>query len=163
MAQVLIIGADGVSYGRRLPEGESYLKQLLAEIGDRIDRDRVHFLGTLPYVQYLRVLQISAVHLYLTYPFVLSWSMLEAMASGCLVVGSDTPPVREVIQDGVNGLLVDFFDQAGLADRIDQTLDHPNRLARLRLAARQTVIDRYDLKTVCLPRYLELVNTLASR
>ena len=161
-AQVIIVGADGVSYGKRLPEGETYLKRMQAEVGDQIDHSRVHILGSLPYVQYLRVLQISAVHIYLTYPFVLSWSMLESMSAGCLVIGSATPPGREGIEDGVNGLLVDFFDQTGLADRIDHVLDHPTRLAALRLAARQTVIERYDLKTVCLPQYLDLVNTLAA-
>lgn len=161
-AHVIIVGADGVSYGKRLPAGETYLKRMMAEVGDRIDRGRVHILGTLPYVQYLRVLQISAVHIYLTYPFVLSWSMLESMSAGCLVVGSATAPVQEVIEDGFNGLLVDFFDRAGLVDRIDQVLDHPTRLANMRLAARQTVVERYDLRTVCLPQYLELVNALAT-
>lgn len=161
-ARVLIIGNEGVSYGQRLPAGDSYLKRLTAEVGDRIDWSRVHLLGTVPYPQYLRVLQLSAVHLYLTYPFVLSWSMLEAMAAGCLVVGSATAPVQEVIADGVNGLLVDFFDQTGLADRIDQVLDHPDRMSAQRAAARQTILDRYDFATVCLPQHLRLIETLAA-
>lgn len=159
-AQVLIAGADEVSYGHPLPPNETYRAKLLNEVGPRLDMARVHFLGRLPYERYLRVLQVSAVHVYLTYPFVLSWSMLEAMAAGCAVVGSATPPVAEVIEDGRNGLLVDFFDQRGLADRIDAVLDHADGMATLRAAARQTIVERYDLKRVCLPRYLELIHTL---
>jgi glycosyltransferase involved in cell wall biosynthesis len=159
-AQVLVIGSDGVSYGKRLSDGQTYLTMMQAEVGERLDHSRVHIIGALPYEQYQRALQISAVHIYLTYPFVLSWSMLEAMSSGCLVVGSATAPVMEVIEHGVNGLLVDFFDQKALADRIDEVLDHPSRLAPLRMAARRTVVERYDLHSVCLPQHLELVATL---
>ena len=161
-AQVLIVGGDGVSYGRK-PEGTScWRAQLLAELDGALDLRRIHFLGHLSYQQYLAVLQISTVHVYLTYPFVLSWSLLEAMAAGCCVVSSRTPPVEEVMQDRENGRLVDFFDVDGLADCIVMTLapeaDDLNN--RIRAAARDTVFTKYDVNTVSLPAYLDLLNTL---
>lgn len=157
-AHVLILGGNGVSYGRRPARAASYRAQLLAELDGKLDLSRVHFLGQLPYQQYLAVLQISAVHVYLTYPFVLSWSLLEAMSAGCFVIGSRTPPVEEVIRDGENGQLVDFFDENGLADRLTHQLDRDNQI--LRSAARETVLKRYDLSTVCLPAYLGLLRTI---
>lgn len=157
-ADIVIVGGEGVSYGQRLPEGDSYKKRLLQEVS--VDPERVHFLGHLPTEHYRAVLQVSAVHIYLTYPFVLSWSMIEAMASGCVVVGSRTPPVEEVITNGSNGLLVDFFDQSGLVDRISAALAHPQDFAGLREAARQTAIARYDLSTVSLPRQLALIDDM---
>jgi glycosyltransferase involved in cell wall biosynthesis len=117
----------------------------------------VHFLGKVAYTDYLRILQVSAVHVYLTYPFVLSWSMLEAMATGCLLVASRTPPVEEVVRDGVNGILVDFFDFEGLAQTVARALAEPNRYACLREEARKTVLTRYDLHTVCLPQALKIL------
>jgi len=141
---------------------ESWRAQLLNELDGALDLRRIHFLGHLPYQQYLTVLQISSVHVYLTYPFVLSWSLLEAMAAGCLVVSSRTPPVQEVICDGDNGWLVDFFDVDVLAERIAAALagKEDATSTRVRAAARQTVIARYDLNTVCLPAYLELLRSL---
>lgn len=107
------------------------------------------------------MIQASSVHVYLTVPFVLSWSMLEAMAVGCLVVASDTPPVREVIENGRNGLLTDFFDTGRIADRVEEALGHPDRHAALRQAVRATILERYDLQRL-LPRQLELVRSLAA-
>ena len=161
-AQVLIVGGDGVSYGRKSEQAASYPAQLLAELEGRLDLRRVHFLGRLPYQQYLTVLQISTVHVYLTYPFVLSWSLLEAMSAGCRVIGSRTPPVEEVVHDRENGELVDFFDIDGLADRVaaalaQQTDDANNRM---RTAARETVVRRYDARAVCLPAYLGLLQSV---
>ncbi|MBI3505457.1 MAG: glycosyltransferase [Proteobacteria bacterium] len=155
-AQVLIVGGDGVSYGRAPADGVSFRKRFLDELGERIDRARVHFLGTLAYDKFVRVLQVSAVHTYLTYPFVLSWSMIEAMAAGCLVVGSATGPVEEVIADGVNGRLVDFFDTDALAGTLAAALRDPAANRTLRANARQTACERYDL-AACLAGQIGLV------
>lgn len=162
-ARVLVVGGDEVSYGQRLPPGDSYRARLMRELGGRVDWSRVHFLGRLPYGRYLRVLQVSAAHAYLTYPFVLSWSLLEALAAGCCVVGSRTPPVEEVLRDGHNGRLVDFFDADGLADRLAEALAAGEALRPLRAAARQTVVERYDLRRRCLPAGLALLDRLAAR
>lgn len=156
-ARVLIVGGDAVSYGRRLPEGQSYRQKYLAEanaMANAIDWSRVHFLGKLPYGDYLKVLQVSAAHVYLTYPFVLSWSMLEAMAAGCLLVASDTAPVTEVLRHRENGLLTPFFDHDALTDRLLDVLAAPGDFRPLREAARQTVVDAYDRDRVCLPAWL---------
>ena len=159
-AQAVIVGADRVAYGRPLGDGRTYRQKMLAELD--LDLSRVHFTGLLSYADYRKVLHASAVHVYLTVPFVLSWSMIEAMSAGCLVLGSDTAPVREAIQDGVNGLLADFFDTAAIARRIGEVLDHPDRLAALRAAARETVLARYALADT-LPRHLELIEDVAAR
>ena len=161
-ARVLILGGDDVSYGSRLPGGETYRQKYLAEVGDRLDLSRVHFLGRVPYETFVSLLQVSLVHVYLTYPFVLSWSMLEAMSAGCLVVGSATPPVEEVIRDGKNGLLVDFFSPEQIAAAVARVLEHPDGFQSLRQQARQTIVENYDLKTVCLPKQVQLVETLAA-
>jgi glycosyltransferase involved in cell wall biosynthesis len=150
-ARVLIIGGDEVSYGSRPAGGGTWRQRLLAEVGERLPLDRVHFLGRVPYRDYLRVLQVSRCHVYLTYPFVLSWSCVEALSAGCVVVGSRTAPVQEVIEDGRNGLLADFFDVQALAARTCEVLAQPQRFAPLREAARALVADRYDLARTCLP------------
>jgi glycosyltransferase involved in cell wall biosynthesis len=118
-AHVLIVGGDGVSYGNPPPSGTTFRALLLRELGGELDLARVHFLGQVSYDVYINVLQVSSVHIYLTYPFVLSWSFLEAMAAGCLVVASATAPVLEVLRDGRNGLAVDFFSAATICDRVD--------------------------------------------
>lgn len=141
---VLIVGGDDVSYGSKLPPGETYRARLLQEVPD-LDLTRVHFFGKLPYQQYLRVLQVSSAHVYLTVPFVLSWSMLEAMSAGCLVIGSRTAPVEEVIRHAENGLLVDFFSGKQLADAIDQVFAAPDQLQSMRDAARATIMEHYPL------------------
>lgn len=121
--QVVIVGGDDVSYGSKPKKSPNWRIEMLRE--NPVDLERVHFLGKVPYITYKKVLQISAAHLYLTYPFVLSWSLLEAMASGCLIVGSDTAPVREVIRDGENGWLVGFFDNEILVERTLEALSNP--------------------------------------
>ncbi len=157
---VVIVGSERVCYGRSLPNNMSYKQFMLEKIP--LDLSRVHFVGPLPYGQYLKVIQASDIHVYLSRPFVLSWSFTEALSTGCLVLGSDTGPVREVIKDGENGLLVDFFAPKQIADRIDEALDHPNRMADLRMKARQTILDGYDLANL-LPKHLELIKQVAER
>ncbi len=131
----VIVGGDEVSYGRAHAAGKTRRQAMLEEVGDGLDPTRTHFLGKVPYADYKRVLQLSAAHVYLTYPFVLSWSMLEAMATGCVVVGSDTAPVREVIDDRLNGKLVSMFDRAQLGERMLEALtmqaDGRERMSRM--------------------------------
>jgi glycosyltransferase involved in cell wall biosynthesis len=159
-AHVVIVGADGVIYGAAPPPGTTYRQIMLNEVGGRIDAARVHFVGELPYEVYLRLLQVSSVHVYLTYPFMLSWSFVEALASGCLIVGSSTPPVLEVLQDRANGLTVDFFSPQQIAGRIDEVLEHPDRMQDLRDAARQTAVDQFDLTRRILPRWQALFDDM---
>lgn len=156
-ARVVVVGGDGVSYGAPAPKGTTWKQHFLAEVAGRIDLDRVHFVGKLPHTVLTQLMQVSAAHVYLTYPFVLSWSLLEAMSVGCVIVGSDTAPLREVIVDGQNGFLTDFFDPEALAQRAAHALEHRHHLQAVRAAARKTVIDRYDIKNHCLPAWIRFV------
>lgn len=160
-ARAIVIGGDDVSYGRKPPPGQTYRRMLLEEVGKDLDMSRVHFVGRLPYGIFLDVLRVSTVHVYLTYPFVLSWSMLEAMSAECLVVGSATPPVQEIVTHKENGLLTDFFDVRGLAETVIEAIANRASYGSMRRAARQTIVKNYDLKTICLPKHLELVRRLA--
>ena len=157
-AHVLIVGRDEVSYGSMPKNGKNWREVMMAEVGSQLPMARVHFVGGLDYKDYLRVMQISSCHVYLTYPFVLSWSCLEAMSSAKVVVASATGPVQEVIEHGKNGLLFDFFDVAGLCSQVVEVLANPAAFETLGAAARQTVVDKYDLKTRCLPELLRLVD-----
>jgi glycosyltransferase involved in cell wall biosynthesis len=160
-ARAVIVGGNGVSYGAAAPAGKTWREIYLAEVASQLDMSRVHFVGNVPYNTYVQLLQVSAAHVYLTYPFVLSWSMLEAMSAGCLVIGSRTPPVEEVIEDGHNGFLVDFFKPEEVAARVIAALEKPLAFRDVRRAARKTVVDRYDLRTVCLPQHLDLIDRVA--
>ena len=162
-AQVLVVGGDDTSYGPKPAGGRHFRELALDELSGRIDLSRVHFMGKVPYATYQSVLQVSRAHVYLTYPFVLSWSMLEAMAAGCVVVGSATPPVQEVIRDGENGWLVDFHDPATIASRVIDVLARYGEQGPIRLAARRSIIDDYDLRAVCLPAQLQLIRTARQR
>jgi glycosyltransferase involved in cell wall biosynthesis len=160
-AEILIIGGESKPYGFSPPPGTTWQSHFLAEVADRIDPSRLHFVGHLSHPNYIRALQVSSAHVYLTYPFVLSWSLLEAMSAGCVVVGSDTAPVREVI-NGQNGLLVPFFDFKELAHTIIDVLAQPQRYEQHRLRARETVLAHYDAKRICVPQmlsYLEIPQT----
>jgi glycosyltransferase involved in cell wall biosynthesis len=123
----------------------------------------VVFLGNLSYPHFVALLQVSRVHVYLTYPFVLSWSLLEAMSLGCAIVASDTAPVREAIAHGRTGRLVDFFSVEQLANEVTAMLDDAALRLRLGSAARAFAREHYDLRTVCLPRQLEWVAALAGQ
>ena len=138
-AHVVVVGGDGTSYGAAPPAGETWKAIGLRAVEQEIDRDRVHFVGRVARADFIRILQVSACHVYLTMPFVLSWSMLEAMAAGCPLVASDTPPCREVVRDGVNGLLVPFFAPDVLADRVAGLLKDRGRGSALGAEARRTV------------------------
>jgi glycosyltransferase involved in cell wall biosynthesis len=158
--RALIIGKEGKGYGTSPPGGGNWRTFMMNELAGRIDSSRLHFVGQVPHSILHRVFRLSACHVYFTVPFVLSWSMLEAMACGCLVVGSATPPVQEVITHGGNGLLVDFFDHEELARTIARVLAKPECYSTIRQAARKTVISNYDLHSVCLPKQIDMVNRL---
>lgn len=164
-AQVLVVGGDEVSYSRAPPEGQTYRRIALQEIEGRCDPARLHFLGKVPYERFVDILRISSAHLYLTYPFVLSWSLIEAMACECLLIASRTPPVEEVLTDGVNARLVDFFSPDELARRTVAALagDDAAADAALRRRARADAIERFDLKRHCLPRLQAFVREVTAR
>lgn len=166
-AQILIIGGDDVSYGPRpnTAPGQppsSWKNIYLDEVRDQIDMARVHFFGRVPYAHYLAILQLSTVHVYLTYPFVLSWSLLEAMSAGCAIVASDTAPVREAIQHGETGRLVDFFAPGAVAEEVIALCESAPERSRLGHAARRHAIEHFDLKKVCLPSQMVWFRGLAN-
>jgi glycosyltransferase involved in cell wall biosynthesis len=161
-AQVVVVGGDDPHYGSKPKEGGSWRELLLAELGERLDRARVHFTGKIPHPALSALMSISSAHVYLTYPFVLSWSLLEAMSTGCPIVGSRTPPVEEVIRHEETGLLVDFFSPEDVAAGVIRALERPEEMRPMREAARMLVRDRYDLHRVCLPRHLTLLDQIAA-
>ena len=156
--QVVIVGKEsGSGYGVISKDNRSWKATYMEEISDQLTREdlnRVHFLGPVEYETLLRVYQISSVHVYLTYPFVLSWSLLEAMSSGCCVVASSTGPVKDAISDGVNGRLIDFFDHNELSSQVVNLLGDDAQRSEFSRCARETISDRYDLRSVCLPRLI---------
>ena len=167
-AKIVIVGGDGVSYGAP-PSGprddkgatpKGWKQIFLDEVKDRVDLQRIHFLGNVPYPQFVSLLQISTVHAYLTYPFVLSWSLLEAMSAGCAIVASNTAPVREAITHGETGLLVDFLDASALAEQVIALCQDPTRRAQLGAAARAFAVAHYDLQGKCLPEQMQWVASL---
>ena len=158
---VLMIGSEKTSgYGMAAPGGGTWRTHMLKEVGDRLDPARVFFTGPVPHETMLTALSLSWAHVYYTYPFVLSWSALESMACECLFLGSDTPPVRDAVEHGVNGLLHDFFDIGALSNSLIEACLHPERFTALRTAARQTVLEHYDQKRICLPAWLKVIDEL---
>ena len=168
-AQVIIVGGNGVRYGAKPTVDKngaaSWKEVFVNEVRGHIsgaDWARVHFVGQVPYANFVSLLQLSTVHVYWTYPFVLSWSLIEAMSAGAPIVASDTAPLREVIQHGENGLLVDFFSVDGLVEQVCTLLDDPDQRARLGTAARAAAVAGYDLTTKCLPKQLAWVEALTT-
>ncbi|MGJ8616383.1 MAG: glycosyltransferase family 4 protein [Sulfitobacter sp.] len=159
-ARVLIVGGNDTSYGGKSKHPGGLRAEMEAEVGKNIDWDRVHFLGQVPYADYQKIIQISKCHIYLTMPFVLSWSLLEAMSMGATIVASDVAPVREAITDGQTGLLVDFFDPNALATRVVDVLARPAEFAHLGSAARTHVVEKYDFLSKCLPEHITQINAL---
>jgi glycosyltransferase involved in cell wall biosynthesis len=163
-AHVVLLGGDEVSYGAKPPQGQTWKQIFIDEVRGRIPTphwSRVHFLGRVPYDRFLAMMQVSTAHVYLTYPFVLSWSLLEAMSAECAILASDTDPVREVMTEGETGLMVDFFDKEALVERLCALLDDAPLRARLGANARRFVQENYDLQKVCLPQHLDWVARLA--
>jgi len=162
-ARVILVGGAGVGYGAKAPDGTTWKQTFINEVRPSIpaaDWQRVHFVGKIPHEHFLRLLQISSVHVYLTYPFVLSWSLLEAMSAGCAIVGSDTAPLHEAIRSGETGRLVDFFDPQALAGQITDLLNDSIERQRLGTNAREFARANYDLNRICLPRQLAWVDSL---
>lgn len=163
-AHVIVIGGtEGGGYAGNPKEG-TWKQVMLKELEGRLDLKRIHFAGRVPHATLHQVMGISAAHVYYTYPFVLSWSLLEAMACECLVLGSDTTPVREVVKDGVNGRLIDFFDVPALSRAMIEACQRPDSFAKLRKKARETIVEQYDQTRLCRPAWLNVVDeVLAGR
>lgn len=159
-ARALIIGGSDVSYGKKSGSAGGYRAEMEREVGDKLDWSRVHFLGRVPYEDYQKIIQISRCHIYLTVPFVLSWSLLESMSMGATIVASDVAPVREVVAHGKTGLLADFFDPKDIARKVVDVLERPGTYAHLGPAARRHIVERYDFQKVCLPAHLRQINAL---
>jgi len=156
-AHVVIAGEDRVCYGPKLAN-TTYKEMMLKEL--KLDMNRVHFVGGLPFNEYVALLQISSAHVYLTFPFILSWSALDAMSIGCCVIASDTQPVTEFMKDNYDALFVDFFNVNKLVEKIEYALDNQDKMQEIRSNARKTVVDNYALKDL-LPKHIEYVKQLA--
>jgi glycosyltransferase involved in cell wall biosynthesis len=143
-AQVVIIGNHHcrTGYAGAAPDGKTWTEVCFE--GLAIDQSRVHFLGKTSHARMLAALRLSTAHVYYTYPFVLSWSLSEAMASGCYVIASDTQPLHEVIEDGVNGKLLPFFDPAALSEALVAACRNPTAQDGLRREARKTAERLFD-------------------
>lgn len=161
-AHVLIVGGDSVSYGTPAPPGTCFRELLLQELEGQLDLDRINFLGKLDYATYLKVLQISSAHVYLTYPFVLSWSCIEAMSAGCFMIGSNTAPVQEVIEHEKTGLLADFFSTEELSEAVTRALTDKKLNRRVRAEARAYTQSEFDFNRVTFPRWRDLCARLMS-
>lgn len=161
-AHVVIGGEDRVCYGPQIM-GTTYKKIMLNELDPNKSEsfmERMHFVGGLPFNEYVNLLQISSAHVYLTYPFVLSWSALDAMSCGCSIIASNTPPVLEFMKDNYNALLFDFFNIDQQVEKIEYALDNKDKMQELRHNARKTIVENYALKDL-LPKHIEYIKQLA--
>lgn len=161
-ARVLIVGGNDTSYGGKSKYPGGLRAEMEAEVGKDVDWDRVHFLGQVPYEDYQKIIQLSRCHIYMTMPFVLSWSLLESMSMGATIVASDVAPVREVITHGETGLLVDFFNPQALAAQVIDVVSRPKDFAYLGKTAREHVVAKYDFLTKCLPEHIAQINALVT-
>lgn len=159
--EIIAVGADGVSYGKAPPKGSTYRELLCKELGLE-NEARLHFVPTVPYDQLMALFQISSAHLYLTYPFVLSWSLMEAMACGAPIVGSRTKPLMEVLSHEQQGLHADFFSPADIVSQLCRYLDAPEFAQRMGNAARAHMVQHYALADI-LPKQLALIEAVANR
>lgn len=162
-ARILVIGGNEASYGGKSKHPGGLRGQMEAEVGHMLDWDRLHFLGQVPYANYQQIIQISTCHIYLTMPFVVSWSLLESMSMKATIVASDVAPVREVMEHGKTGLLVDFFDHEALAAQVAEVLECPGDFSHIGAAARQHVVENYDFLSVCLPEHIRQINALVPK
>lgn len=157
--QVIIGGEDRVCYGCHL-KNDTFKQKMLRELD--LDLSRIHFVGNLPYAEYIKLLQVSRCHVYLTYPFVLSWSLLEAMSVGCCIVASDTAPVKELIQDSFNGILTDFYNIDLLTQKINSVLEESEKYSNIRISARETIKEKYELQKL-LKEQIDFLNSCKIR
>lgn len=155
-----VIAGDDISCYSENNTNESYKELMFKELD--FNMNRVHFVGKLPIEEYRKFLQISSAHVYLTQPFVLSWSMLEAMATGCCVIGSNTEPVLEVIEDNINGLITEHSNIDDLVAKIEYALDNKDKMEKIRGNARNTIIEKYDISKT-LPKQMALIHSLINK
>ena len=161
-ARVMIVGGQDVSYGALPPKGKTWREIFWNEVKDQVDTSRVHFLGHMPYPDFVKLLQLSSVHVYLTYPFVLSWSLLEAMSVQCAIVASNTAPVMDVLEHEHSALLIDFFKPSELVQSVCRLLEDKVLASHLGAAARAHAVSSFDLRNICLPQQMQWVQSLAS-
>jgi len=157
--QVVVLGNDRVAYGNKRSDGKTFKEAMLEKYD--FDMARLHFMGLQPLHVLKGLMQITSAHVYLTVPFVLSWSMLEAMSAGALIVGSDTEPVHELITDGENGVLVPFFDTEAITNKLCHILDNKADYELFRTRARQTIVEKYAYKDL-VPQYWDLIKSVAN-
>ncbi len=160
-AQVVVVGADTPSYGRSPKDAPNWREKLLHEVGEKLDVGRLHFVGKIPHAKFVGLMQVSRAHIYLSYPFVLSWSMLEAMSAGAPVIASSTQPVTEILQHEQNGLIFEFFDQEALAEAACRVLDDQELGQSISQAGRQSIVGGYDLNRICLPAHIKQIEAMA--
>jgi glycosyltransferase involved in cell wall biosynthesis len=156
--RIVMVGADDISYGMKLPKGETFRGRLKKELGDSVDWSKVYFVGQIPYDKLMAIIKLSRCHIYLTAPFVLSWSMMEAMALEKTIVATNVAPVKEVMEDGKTGFMIDYFKPQELAERVADVLAHKNNYREVGIAARKKIVNEYDFHTKRFPAWQRYYN-----